>query len=164
MLNHIVLMGRLTRDPELRRTGNGKPVASFTLACDRDIKNSQTGERDVDFVDCVAWNGTAEMVSKYFSKGRMAAVSGRLQVRNWTDTEGAKRRNVEILVDAVYFCDSKPSSGAGQPQPQTEPNQYAPRHNYRAYTDPEANAGVDPMTMDMPDFPVMTDDDGQLPF
>lgn len=120
MLNHIVIMGRLTRDPELRRTGTGKPVTSFTLACDRDIKNPKTGEKEVDFIDCVAWNGTAEIVSKYFSKGRMAVVSGRLQIRNWTDNDGAKRRNTEIIVDAVYFGDSKPAEGAG-PAPQEFP-------------------------------------------
>lgn len=114
MLNHIVIMGRLTRDPELRRTGTGKPVTSFTLACDRDIKNPKTGEKDVDFIDCVAWNGTAEIVSKYFSKGRVAVVSGRLQIRNWTDSDGAKRRNTEIIAAAVYFGDSKPvADGAG---------------------------------------------------
>lgn len=164
MLNHIVLMGRLTRDPELRRTGSGKPVASFTLACNRDFKNPQTGESEADFVDCVAWNGTAEMVSKYFTKGRMAVVSGRLQVRNWTDNDGAKRRNVEILVENVYFGDSKPNNGAGQTQPTGQHADWKPRHDYRSFVDPEANAGVDPMSLDMPEFPIMSDEDGELPF
>ena len=107
MLNHIVLMGRLTRDPELRRTGSGLPVASFSIACDRDYK-SDSGERETDYVDIVAWRSTAEFVSKYFAKGRMAVVSGRLQIRNWTDKEGNKRRSAEVVADSVYFGDSKP--------------------------------------------------------
>lgn len=160
MLNQIIIMGRLTRDPELRRTGTGKAVASFTLACDRDIKNPQTGERETDFVDCVAWTGTAEMISKHFTKGRMAVVSGRLQIRNWTDSDGAKRRNVEILVEAVYFCDSKPT-GAGQTARQAPANEYKPRHDYRGYVDPAAHEGIDPMTMGMPEYPP---DDTEFPF
>ena len=88
MLNHIVLMGRLTKDPELRSTGTGTPVASFRLAVDRDFGNRETGEKQTDFIDVVAWRHTAEFVSRYFSKGRMAVVSGRLQSRDWTDREG----------------------------------------------------------------------------
>ncbi len=106
MLNHIVLMGRLTRDPELRRTGSGTAVASFSLAVDRDFKN-QNGEKETDFIDIVAWRNTAEYVSKYFTKGRMAVVTGRLQIRNWTDKEGGKRRSAEVVADNVYFADSK---------------------------------------------------------
>ena len=106
MLNHIVLMGRLTRDPELRRTGSGIAVASFTLAVDRDF-TAQGAERETDFVDIVAWRNTAEFVSKYFTKGRMAVVSGRLQTRNWTDKEGNKRKATEIVAESVYFGDSK---------------------------------------------------------
>ena len=106
MLNHIVLMGRLTRDPELRRTGSGVAVASFTLAVDRDYA-AQGAEKETDFVDIVAWRNTAEFVSKYFAKGRMAVVTGRLQIRNWQDKEGNKRRSAEILADSVYFGDSK---------------------------------------------------------
>ena len=102
MLNRIVLMGRMTRDPELRYTASDKPVASFTLAVDRETKDKQT-----DFIDCVAWNNTAEFVSKYFSKGRMAAVDGRLQLRDWTDKDGNKRRTAEVVANAVYFADSK---------------------------------------------------------
>ena len=108
MLNKIVLMGRLTRDPELRRTQSGTAVASFTLAVDRDYK-PQDGERETDFIDIVAWRGTAEFVSKYFSKGRMAVVEGRLQVRDWTDKDGNKRRSTEVIADNVYFGDSKRS-------------------------------------------------------
>lgn len=108
MLNKIILMGRLTRDPELRRTQSGTAVASFTLAVDRDYK-SQDGERETDFIDVVAWRGTGEFVSKYFTKGRMAVVEGRLQVRDWKDKDGAKRRSTEVIADNVYFGDSKRS-------------------------------------------------------
>ena len=106
MLNHITICGRLTRDPELRRTGNGTAVASFSIACDRDFK-SDGGERATDFVDIVAWRNTAEFVSKYFTKGRMAIISGRLQIRDWTDKDGNKRRSAEVLAENVYFGDSK---------------------------------------------------------
>lgn len=106
MLNKIILMGRLTRDPELRRTQSGTAVASFTLAVDRDYK-PQDGERETDFIDVVAWRGTAEFVFKYFTKGRMVVVEGRLQVRDWTDKDGAKRRSTEVIADNVYFGDSK---------------------------------------------------------
>ena len=106
MLNQIVLMGRLTRDPELRRTGSGVAVASFTLAVDRDFA-AQGAEKETDFVDIVAWRNTAEFVSRYFTKGRMAVVTGRLQIRNWTDKEGNKRRSAEVVADNVYFGDSK---------------------------------------------------------
>ena len=112
MLNHIVLMGRLTRDPELRRTGSGVAVASFTLAVDRDYA-AQGAEKETDFVDIVAWRNTAEFVSKYFAKGRMAVVTGRLQIRNWQDKEGNKRRSAEVVADNVYFGDSKRDSQSG---------------------------------------------------
>mgnify|MGYP002519840188 CR=1 FL=1 len=106
MLNHIVLMGRLTRDPELRQTGSGISVASFTIAVDRDY-TAQGAEKETDFVDIVAWRGTADFVSKYFAKGRMAVVSGRLQIRNWQDKEGNKRRSAEVVADNIYFGESK---------------------------------------------------------
>ena len=109
MLNQIAIQGRLVRDPELRRTNSGKAVTSFTLACDRDFKNQQTGEKEVDFIECVAWGGTAEMVEKYFHKGQMAVATGRLQLRDWTDKNGQKRRTAEILVNNIYFCGSKES-------------------------------------------------------
>ena len=108
MLNHIVLMGRLTRDPELRYTQSQIPVASFSLAVDRDFGGRDGGERQTDFIDIVAWRSTAEFVSKYFTKGSMAVVSGRLQIRDWTDKEGGKRRSAEVIADNVYFGDSKP--------------------------------------------------------
>lgn len=106
MLNKIVLMGRLTRDPELRRTNAGVAVTSFTIACDRDFKG-QNGEKETDFVDVVVWRNTAEFVSKYFTKGRVAVVEGRLQIRDWQDKDGSKRRNAEVIADNVYFGDSK---------------------------------------------------------
>ena len=106
MLNHIELMGRLTRDPELRRTGSGTAVTSFSLAVDRDFK-TQGGEKETDFIDIVAWRATAEFVSKFFKKGRMAVVEGRLQLRDWTDKDGNKRRSAEVVADNVYFADSK---------------------------------------------------------
>lgn len=109
MLNKIVLMGRLTRDPELRRTSTGTAVTSFTLAVDRDFKG-QNGEKETDFIDIVVWRKTAEFVSKYFSKGRMAVVEGRLQMRDWTDRDGGKRRVAEVIADNVYFADSPNST------------------------------------------------------
>ena len=119
MLNKIVLMGRLTRDPELRRTQSGTAVASFTLAVDRDYK-PQDGERETDFIDIVAWRGTGEFVSKYFTKGRMAVVEGRLQVRDWKDKDGAKRRSTEVIADNVYFGDSKRSESGTLAEPSGE--------------------------------------------
>ncbi|MCD8008473.1 MAG: single-stranded DNA-binding protein [Clostridiales bacterium] len=107
MLNHINIMGRLTRDPELRYTQTNTPVASFTLAVDRDFVDKATGRRPTDFIDCVAWRHTGEFVSKYLSKGSMAVVSGRLQIRDWTDRDGNKRRSAEIVADNVYFGESK---------------------------------------------------------
>ena len=107
MLNHIVIMGRMVRDPELRTTQGGTNVCSFTLACDRDFKAKDSGEKETDFIDCVAWRSTAEFVSKYFTKGRMMAVEGRLQLRDWVDREQNKRRSAEIQVSSAYFADSK---------------------------------------------------------
>jgi len=106
MLNRIIIMGRLTRDPELRRTQSGTAVTSFSVAVDRDFK-SQAGERETDFIDVVAWRSTAEFVAKYFTKGRMAVVEGRLQLRDWNDKDGNKRRSAEVVADNVYFGDSK---------------------------------------------------------
>ncbi len=116
MLNKIFIMGRLTRDPELRRTQNGTAVTSFTLAVDRDFKNLD-GTKDTDFIDVVAWRNTAEFVSKYFSKGRMAVVEGRLQLRDWTDKDGNKRRNAEVLADNIYFGDAKKDADSGAARP-----------------------------------------------
>ena len=113
MLNHIDIMGRLTRDPELRRTASGTPVVSFALAVDRDFSGKDGGEKETDFIEVVAWRSTAEFVSKYFTKGRMAVVSGRLQMRKWTDKEGNKRTSAEVVADNVYFGDSKKESSGG---------------------------------------------------
>ena len=150
MLNHITIMGRLVRDPELRRTGTGTPVASFTLAVDRDFGGRDGGERETDFIDCVAWRQTGEFVSKYFTKGRMAVVSGRLQIRNWNDKDGNKRRSAEVVADNVYFGDSKregDATGATYAAPA------APA--FGGYAAPSAPAS---------DFAMLSDDDAQLPF
>ena len=160
MLNHIVLMGRLTRDPELRRTGSGVAVATFSLAVDRDFSNSQTGERETDFIDIVAWRSTAEFVSKYFTKGRMAVVSGRLQIRPWTDKEGNKRRSAEVIADNVYFGDSKRDSGDGS-------SYSAPAYgNAPAYGGTPAGGYSAAPAAPAPasDFSMIEDDDSQLPF
>lgn len=117
MLNHITIMGRLTRDPELRRTGSGIAVASFTVAVDRDYSGRDSGEKEMDFIDCIAWRQTGEFVSKYFTKGRMIVVSGRLQVRNWKDKDGNNRRSTEVIADSCYFGDSKKDSSSAQPSP-----------------------------------------------
>lgn len=113
MLNHIVIMGRLTKDPELRRTGNGTAVTSFTVAVDRDFSSKDSGEKETDFIECVAWRQTGEFVSKYFTKGRMAVVSGRLQIRGWTDKDGNNRKTAEVVADNVYFGDSKKEQSDG---------------------------------------------------
>ena len=109
MLNHITIMGRFTKDPELRRTQSGTGVASFTIACERDFAD-KSGEKETDFLDCVAWHKTADFVEKYFSKGRMAVVSGRLQIRSWRDKDENPRKTAEIVVDNIYFADSKKES------------------------------------------------------
>ena len=158
MLNHITIMGRLTRDPELRRTGSGVAVASFTLAVDRDFAPRDGGERETDFIDCVAWRQTGEFVSKYFTKGRMAVVSGRLQIRGWTDKDGNKRRTAEVVADNVYFGDSKrddqgSSSYAGNSYGSAYGS--APAPAYGSYSAPSAGAS---------DFAMLSDDDAQLPF
>ena len=142
MLNVAIIMGRLTRDPELRRTNSGKPVASFTVAVDRDYA-PEGQEKETDFIDCVAWNGTAEFVEKYFKKGSMIVVDGRLQLRNWTDKEGNKRRSAEILASNVYFGESKKSQEGSNPSynqnaypggySNPAPQQNQPPQNYGGY-------------------------------
>lgn len=147
MLNTVSLQGRMVRDPELRRTNSGKPVTSFTLACDRDFKNSQTGEKEVDFLDCVAWNSTAELVEKYFHKGQMAVATGRLQIRQYTDKNGQKLRHAEILVSSVYFCGSKENGSAGCSE--SDSGYGAPSYQTNAPSG---------------DFAELDEEDGQLPF
>ena len=112
MLNHITIMGRLTKEPELRRTGSGVAVTSFTLAVDRDFADKQSNQKETDFIECVAWKNTAEFVSKYFKKGQMAIVSGRLQIRSWTDKDGNKRKTAEVVADNVYFGEAKKDTEA----------------------------------------------------
>ena len=162
MLNHITIMGRLTRDPELRRTGSGVAVTSFTLAVDRDFGKNENGEKETDFIDCVAWRQTGEFVAKYFAKGRMAVVSGRLQIRNWTDKDGNKRRSAEVVADNVYFGDSKrdgESSGSSYGGNAYGGSSYsAPAApSYGGYSAPAASAPAS-------DFAMLDDDDAQLPF
>lgn len=147
MLNKIIIMGRLTRDPELRRTGSGTAVTSFSLASDRDFKG-QNGEKETDFVDVVAWRATAEFVSKYFTKGRMAVVEGRLQLRDWTDKDGNKRRSAEVVADNVYFGDSKRDD--------------APAYNAPAYGAP--TGGTPKPANAHTDFAEISEEDGELPF
>jgi single-strand DNA-binding protein len=115
MLNKVLIMGRLTRDPELKQTNSGVSVVSFSLAVERDFKDKQSGEKTTDFIDCVAWRGTADFVAKYFTKGRMAVVEGKIQVRDWMDKEGNKRKAVEVVADNVYFADSKKDGGSSAP-------------------------------------------------
>ena len=158
MLNHITIMGRLTRDPELRRTGSGIAVASFTLAVDRDFGGRDGGERETDFIDCVAWRQTGEFVSKYFTKGRMAVVSGRLQIRSWTDKDGNKRRTAEVVADNVYFGDSKRDSDSGSSY---TGNSYG---NYGSAPAAPAYSGYSAPSAPASDFAMLDDDDAQLPF
>ena len=157
MLNHITIMGRLVRDPELRRTGSGIAVASFTVAVDRDFGGRDGGEKETDFIDCVAWRQTGEFVSKYFTKGRMIVVSGRLQIRSWNDKDGNKRRTAEVVADNCYFGDSKRDDGMGSYGGNTYGgNAYnAPAPSYGGYSAPAAPAS---------DFAMLEDDDAQLPF
>lgn len=115
MLNHIILQGRFVRDPELRHTQSGTPVCPFSLAVERDTKQ-QDGTRKTDFVECVAWRGTAEFASKYFKKGSMCIVEGRLELRDWTDNDGNKRRNAEVRVSGMHFCESKKSDPNSPPE------------------------------------------------
>ena len=150
MLNKIILMGRLTRDPELRRTQSGTAVTSFSLAVDRDFK-SQGGDKETDFIDVVAWRNTAEFVSKYFTKGRMAVVEGRLQIRDWTDRDGGKRRSAEVIAENVYFGDSKREGGSDYG---SAPAYSAP---YSGYAAPAAPGGHS-------DFAEIGEEDGELPF
>ena len=159
MLNHITIMGRLTRDPELRYTQSQTPVASFTLAVDRDFGNRDGGEKQTDFIDCVAWRQTAEFVSKYFTKGRMAVVSGRLQIRDWTDREGGKRRSAEVVVDNVYFGDSRrDNNDSGNYGGNSYGSNSYGGDSGRSYSAPASSApSANP-------FAELDDGDGELPF
>ena len=154
MLNKIILMGRLTHDPELRRTQNGTAVTGFSLAVERDFKD-EDGKRATDFIDIVAWRAAAEFVAKYFTKGRMAVVEGRLQIRDWTDKDGNKRRSAEVVADNVYFGDSKRDAESAGP--------YS-----GGYSAPSGGRSPAPSGFGAPDmgdqFAELSDDDGELPF
>lgn len=147
MLNHITIMGRLARDPELRRTSAGIAVTSFTVAVDRDFSGKDGGEKETDFIDCVAWRQTGEFVSKYFTKGSMAVVSGRLQIRSWTDKDGNKRKAAEIVSDNVYFGESKQSREHNGQESDNAPGSYSGTASAPSK-----------------DYSVLDDDDAQLPF
>ena len=167
MLNHITIMGRLVRDPELRRTGSGIAVTSFTVAVDRDFGGRDGGEKETDFIDCVAWRQTGEFVSKYFTKGSMIVVSGRLQIRNWNDKDGTKRRSAEVVADNVYIGESKRSSDAGSAyggSTGSSYGNYAP--NNGGYNAPAPSYGgySAPASAPASDFAMLEDDDAQLPF
>lgn len=188
MLNHIVIMGRLAWDPELRHTPNGVPVASFRLAVDRDFKDKQTGERATDWIDVVAWRSTGEFVSRYFSKGRMAVVEGRLQIREWTDKDGNRRTSAEVVADNVYFGDSRRDgennsyggnnnygggSQGGYNAPSYGGGQGSAQGGYSApasggYSAPGNSDFSAPGGFDAPSgadqYAALTDDDGELPF
>ena len=153
MLNHITIMGRLTRDPELRYTQSQTPVASFTLAVDRDFGSRDGGEKQTDFIDCVAWRQTAEFVSKYFTKGSMAVVSGRLQLRDWTDRDGGKRRSAEVVVDNMYFGESRRRDGDSGDSRSSSYSSYGNSGSAGKSSAPAASA-----------FAELDDGDGELPF
>ena len=153
MLNHITIMGRLTRDPELRYTQSQTPVASFTLAVDRDFGSRDGGEKQTDFIVCVAWRQTAEFVSKYFTKGSMAVVSGRLQIRDWTDREGGKRRSAEVVVDNMYFGESRRRDGDSGDSRSSSYSNYGNSGSAGKSSAPAASA-----------FSELDDGDGELPF
>lgn len=150
MLNHITIMGRLTRDPELRQTGSQIPVASFTVAVDRDFPDKATGQRETDFLDCVAWRHTGEFVSRNFKKGSMICVSGRLQIRSWTDKDGNKRKTAEVVADNAYFAGSRNEGNTAPAAPSDYPETEAMLRSY----------GVNPGA----DFAILNDSDNQLPF
>ena len=179
MLNTITIMGRFTRDPECRRTGSGTPVTSFTVAVDRDF-SSQDGQKETDFIDCVAWRNTAEFVHNYFSKGRMIVVTGRLQIRSWKDKDGNNRRTAEVVADHCYFGDSKsdgsqgnqggysapaggysaPAGGYSAPAPgYGAPAGYGTGGQYGGY-----GGGYSAPAAPASDFAMLEDDDAQLPF
>ena len=176
MLNHITIMGRLTRDPELRRTGSGIAVASFTVAVDRDFGGRDGGEKETDFIDCVAWRQTGEFVSKYFTKGRMIVVSGRLQIRSWTDKDGNKRRTAEVVADNCYFGDSKRDAEGGSFGGNTYGgnsyggSSYGKQGGYNGGNSygqqPTGGFGgyAQPASAPASDFAMLEDDDAQLPF
>ena len=164
MLNHIVIMGRLVRDPELRRTGSGVAVASFRVAVDRDFAPKDGGERKADFIDCVAWRQTGEFISKYFTKGRMIIVEGRLEMRDWTDKDGNKRTSAEIVVANAYFGDSKREGDNAYGGNSYGGNSYGGNAYGSAPAAPSFGGYSAPAGNPASDFAMLDDDDAQLPF
>ena len=182
MLNHITIMGRLVRDPELRRTGSGVAVASFRVAVDRDFVSKDGGERKADFIDCVAWRQTGEFISKYFAKGRMIIVDGRLEMRDWTDKDGNKRTSAEIVVANAYFGDSKRDSDGGSSYGGNTyggnayggnsyggnnyggSNSYGGGGSFNAPAPSYTGGYSAPASTPASDFAMLEDDDAQLPF
>lgn len=169
-LNHIVIMGRLTRDPELRRTGQGTAVTSFTLAVDRDFSGKDSGQKETDFIVCVAWRNTAEFVNNYFRTGRMAVVSGRLQIRTWKDKDGNNRKTAEVIAENVYFGDSKPEGSQGG---YTAPaggysnpgyNNYGQQNSGYSGNQGGYGGGYSVPAAPESDFAMLDDDEAQLPF
>ena len=167
MLNHIVIMGRLARDPELRRTQAGVPVASFRLAVDRDFRDKNTGERATDWIDVVAWRQTGEFVSRYFTKGRMAVVEGRLQIREWTDKEGNRRTSAEVVADNVYFGDSRREGDGGSYAPGYRQGGYGQEGGPVPQSDgygSDALSGYGAPPADGDSFSELITDESKLPF
>ena len=167
MLNHIDIMGRLVRDPELRTTQAGIPVTGFTLAVDRGFNSKDNGEKNTDFIDVVAWRQTAEFVCKYFSKGKMAVVEGRLQIRDWKDRDGNSRRSAEIVADNVYFGDSKRDSAPSGDSYGTPPPAYGGQSSYggSSYSGGYGGgSGYGAPGESASGFAEIDDQDGDLPF
>lgn len=158
MLNQIVIMGRLTRDPELRYTQSGTPVASFTLAVDRDFADKENGERQTDFIDCVAWRQSGEFVTKYFQKGSMAIIKGRLQIRDWEDKDGNKRRSAEVVADSVYFGEAKKSDSGNDGENHSSNNRKATSGGNGGGNNKNSNGN------NSSGFSEIDDSDGELPF
>lgn len=160
MLNKIILQARLVRDPELRRLPSGKSVASVSVACDRDF-SKEDGEKETDFIDLVAFGATADHIAKWFTKGKMIIVSGRLQVRNWTDKEGNKRRSAEVVADSVYFGDSKESTEGNS----SYQGQYGSQASQNPFAETEALiAKYQSQKAQQSDYAMLEDPDAQLPF
>ena len=165
MLNHIVIMGRLTRDPELRRTGTGRAVCSFSVAVNRDFQSRDGGDKQTDFIDCVAWEQRAEFVSKWFTKGRMIIVEGRLQIRDWTDRDGNKRRSAEVIAERVHFGETRREAYGDNPPPYGAAPGY--NNNPSGYNNSASgyDVGPDYSGASDPGFSEISDDeDGDLPF
>ncbi len=160
MLNHIIVMGRLVQDPELRSTPSGVNLSRFTIACERDFGSRESGERQTDFIDCVAWRQTGEFINRFFQKGRMIVVSGRLQSRKWQDRDGNNRTSWEIQVDNAYFGDSKRDSEGQNSYGTAGQSSYGSSGNYGSYDAPRHSAPASPVSDGFAEL----EDDGDLPF